>query len=111
MYSTESEATFITGEDGYITMIDGFHKSLNIASTTSNISVNNINNMLKDGDKLEVTTFDGSVNLKNTYFKDIEVGTNNAPVYLMNENSIYVIEVLEIVSPEGEVIIDATYTE
>ncbi len=111
LYSMESDDTTIISEEGSITLIEGYYQKIDIATTTSFITVNNINNMLKDGDTLEITTFGGTVDLKNTYYKNIDVSTNSAPIYLVNENTIYEIETLNITSPEGEIIIDASYIE
>lgn len=111
LYSMEADTAEVISEEGSITVIDGFYKSLSIASTTSYITVSDTNNMLKDGDIIKITTFEGTVDLHNTYYKTIEVSTNSAPIYINNENDIYVVEQMLVNSPEGEIIINATYTE
>lgn len=111
LYDIDTDGMSLTSETGNVTLISSFVKDLIVSSQESHISINDINNMLKDGSNIRVSTYKGSVNLENTYFEAINVDTNQANVYITNENDIYIVPELEVSSSEGEVIINVPFRE
>jgi len=111
LYNLLTSRSEIISSEGTITIIAGQYDLLTIVSTDSYITVNDINNMLNDGSKLSINTIQGVVNLTNIYFEELTVDTLKADVFVSNDNEVYVINKLEIVSDEGVVVIDAPYLQ
>lgn len=111
MYNPEVGSSEIVSKEGSITVLDGFVKELYIVSVDSFVNVSDVNNMLNDGSSVKIDIVKGEVNLRNTYFKVIEVETLSANINLKNENDVYVIEELITNSTEGIIIVEAPYQE
>ncbi len=110
-YDLEADTAVITTDEGSVTLISGFYEEITVASTDAYITINDVNNMLNDGTKIKISSFKGTVNLNNTYFKAFDIDTNSADVFIANENEIYIIQSMKVNSNEGEVVINAPYIE